>query len=166
MPKSKNRKIIIAILSFSLIVGFSSVLKQKIQSANAKLDSAVLETQELAMMQENSLMQISSPKNPDPKVAITMDAVITAYSSTPWQTDEDPLVTAAGTAVRDGIVANNLLAFGTKIKMPSLYGDKIFVVEDRMNSRMEKNQFDIWFLETQDAKNFGVKNATVEILEN
>ncbi|MBI2674482.1 MAG: 3D domain-containing protein, partial [Candidatus Yanofskybacteria bacterium] len=56
-----------------------------------------------------------------------------AYSSTPDQTDDTPFITAWGTQVRDGIIAANFLPFGTLVKMPDLYGDKIFTVEDRMN---------------------------------
>src|SRR3989344_3213041 len=59
----------------------------------------------------------------------------TAYSSTPDQTDDTPFITAKGTTVRDGIIAANFLPFGTRIKIPDIYGDKIFVVEDRMNRR-------------------------------
>src|SRR3989344_1044153 len=62
------------------------------------------------------------------KVEKTIDMVITAYSSTPDQTDDTPFITASGKQVADGIVANNLLPFGTKIRMPDLYGDKVFVV--------------------------------------
>lgn len=92
--------------------------------------------------------------------------VITAYSSTPDQTDDTPFITASGKYVADGIVANNMLPFGTKIRIPDLYGDKIFVVEDRMNRRKSNYQFDIWFPEKQLAVNFGVKTAEIEILEN
>jgi len=92
--------------------------------------------------------------------------VITAYSSTPDQTDDTPFTTASGKQVADGIVANNMLPFGTKIRIPDLYGDKIFVVEDRMHSRKSDYQFDIWFPERHLAVNFGVKTAEIEILEN
>jgi 3D (Asp-Asp-Asp) domain-containing protein len=91
---------------------------------------------------------------------------LTAYSSTPDQTDSDPFVTASGKYVEDGIVANNMLPFGTKIRIPELYGDKIFEVQDRMHRRKSDYQFDIWFPERQLAVNFGVKTAEIEILEN
>lgn len=92
--------------------------------------------------------------------------VITAYSSTADQTDDTPFITASGKYVRDGIVANNMLPLGTKVRIPELYGDKIFVVEDRMNRRMGDHRFDIWFPERQLAVNFGVKSAELEVLEN
>jgi 3D (Asp-Asp-Asp) domain-containing protein len=86
---------------------------------------------------------------------------ITAYSSTPDQTDDSPFITARGTYVRDGIVAANFLPFGTKIKIPELFGDKIFVVEDRMNSRYW-HKVDLWFPERHDALEFGIKTAKIQ----
>ena len=92
--------------------------------------------------------------------------VITAYSSTPEQTDSTPFITASGKNVADGIVANNMLPFGSKIRIPEVYGDKIFVVEDRMNQRKGKYHLDIWFPEYSQAKNFGAKITYIEVLEN
>jgi len=90
---------------------------------------------------------------------------ITAYSSNPDETDDTPWLTAMNTIVRDGIVASNDLPLGTKIKIPSLFGDKIFVVEDRLNSRI-KGVIDIWFPDKDSALNFGIhKDVLVEILE-
>ena len=94
-----------------------------------------------------------------------MNVVITAYSSTVLETDETPLITASGTGVKDGIVANNLLPFGTRIRIPEIYGDKIFVIEDRMNPRIGPYHIDIWLPSYQEALNFGRKNVFIEILE-
>jgi len=87
----------------------------------------------------------------------------TAYSSTPDQTDDTPFITARNTRVRDGIAAANFLPFGTEFRIPDLYGDKIFVVEDRMNRRYW-HRVDIWFPEKQMAKEFGVKKIRIEIV--
>ena len=92
--------------------------------------------------------------------------VVTAYSSTPEQTDSTPFITASGKNVTDGIVANNMLPFGSKIRIPELYGDKIFVVEDRMHQRKGNYHLDIWFPEYSQAKNFGAKITYIEVLEN
>lgn len=91
--------------------------------------------------------------------------VVTAYSSSLWETDDDPNITASGTLVRSGVVANNLLPFDTKVRIPKLYGDRIFIVEDRMNSRKDSYQLDIWFPSYWEAKKFGVKTLNVEILD-
>ena len=100
------------------------------------------------------------------KVAKKVKMVITAYSSTPEQTDNTPLTTASGKSVVDGIVANNMLPFGTKIRIPELYDNKIFVVEDRMHQRKGKYHLDIWLPEYLQAKNFGAKITYIEVLES
>jgi 3D (Asp-Asp-Asp) domain-containing protein len=91
--------------------------------------------------------------------------VLTAYSSTVAQTDDTPFITANGTYVHDGVVANNGLPFGTEIRIPELYGNKVFAVEDRMHWRMGDYHFDIWFPSYEQAKSFGVRYAYVEVLE-
>lgn len=104
---------------------------------------------------------------PEPKVVKTIIMVATAYSSTPDQTDDTPEITASNKKVRDGFVANNGLKFGTKVRIPELFGDKVFVVEDRMHKRKGVRQIDIWQPSYTSAKNFGVKwNVKVEVLES
>ncbi|HLC70190.1 MAG TPA: hypothetical protein VJH75_04070 [Patescibacteria group bacterium] len=93
-----------------------------------------------------------------------INAVITAYTSTPDQTDDDPFIAATGKRVHDGMIAANGLPFGTIIKIPALYGEKEFVVEDRMNARYGFGRMDVW-LDTSkaEARKFGVKRLQVEI---
>ena len=112
-------------------------------------------------IENNALSAISSPAYL--KIKNTMNVVATAYSSTAEQTDDTPFITASNTRVRDGIVAANFLPFGTKIRVPEFYGDKIFTVEDRMHPR-KKNQIDIWFSTKQGALNFGAHRTYIEIL--
>ena len=100
------------------------------------------------------------------KVVKKIKMVVTAYSSTPEQTDNTPFVTASGKSTADGIVANNMLPFGAKVRIPELYGDKIFVVEDRMHQRKGKYHLDIWLPEYLQAKNFGAKITSIEVLES
>jgi 3D (Asp-Asp-Asp) domain-containing protein len=62
------------------------------------------------------------------------------------------------------MIAANWLPFGTKVKIPELFGDKIFTVEDRMNARYGFGRIDIWMdAERKTVNLFGVKRATVEI---
>ncbi len=89
---------------------------------------------------------------------------VTAYSSTPEQTDDTPFITASGTTVRDGIVATNLLPFGTKVQIPDVFGDKVFVVEDRMHSR-KVNNLDIWMETYNEAKYFGAHYTKILVLK-
>ena len=117
----------------------------------------------LAMVQGQALIQPANPETP--KVIDQKLVTVTAYSSTADQTDSTPFITALGTDVRDGIVACNFLRFGTRVRFPQLYGDKIFVVEDRMALK-NSHKIDIWFTTRNEAKEFGVKYLQVEILES
>lgn len=87
---------------------------------------------------------------------------VTAYSSSPDETDDTPDITALGTKTRKGVIASNFLPFGTKIKMPELFGDTVFTVEDRMNRRFQ-DRLDVWFPTKEEAKRFGLQFTEVEI---
>lgn len=88
---------------------------------------------------------------------------VTGYSSTEDQTDDTPFITASGKTVRSGVVAANWLPLGAKVRIPAVYGDRVFVVEDRMHPR-NAEKMDIWFSTREEALKFGVKKLRVEIL--
>lgn len=90
---------------------------------------------------------------------------ITAYSSSVDETDSTPFITASNTRTRDGVVAANFLPFGTKVKIPELFGDKVFVVEDRMHRRFS-DRLDIWFPSKGEAKQFGKRKAQIVAFTN
>lgn len=124
---------------------------------------AVSNSPQAIMFDANTVVE--SGKLPEANSRIprrTITVPVTAYSSTPDQTDSTPFITANGQHVRDGIVAANFLPFGTTIKMPDIYGDKAFTVEDRMNSRYYY-KIDIWMPTREAAKKFGVKYVKIEI---
>lgn len=100
-----------------------------------------------------------------PVVEKTLNLKITAYTSTEEETDDTPFITADGSYVHDGVVATNLLPFGTKIMIPSLFGDKVFTVNDRMNKKFQNN-LDIWMADRTDAIIFGARTAKVVVLQN
>ncbi len=110
-----------------------------------------------------STAQVSAALVEASSAPVTLHMRITAYSSTPDQTDSTPFITASGEHVRDGIVASNILPFGTKVMIPSLFGSKVFTVEDRMSPRI-KNTIDIWMASTASAIRFGENFADVVIL--
>lgn len=102
-----------------------------------------------------------------PLVGVTKvyETFVTGYSSSVDETDSTPFITASGERVRDGIVAANFLPFGSKIKIPEVFGNKVFVVKDRMHSR-HADKVDIWFESKVLAKQFGRQKLQVQVLES
>jgi 3D (Asp-Asp-Asp) domain-containing protein len=160
------KKVLVVLVFISILAGsFGLGLLVKSEAeAETIADAESVSNLGLAVIQGNSLLAVSNPALPVKIRKVRM--VVTAYSSDPRQTDSTPFITASGSKVKDGIVANNLLPFGTRIKIPEIYGNKVFVVEDRMNWRKSHYQLDIWFPDYRQAKNFGAKRVVVEILES
>jgi 3D (Asp-Asp-Asp) domain-containing protein len=102
------------------------------------------------------------------KVVRTSTHTITAYNSEPNQTDGDPCTTANGYNVcksgQEDTIAANFLKFGTKVMIPELFGDRVFVVRDRMNKR-HANRVDVWMKDYDDAVHFGIKVAKIQVIE-
>ena len=164
-------RLILAVISVILCFLFLpyAVMVEANNNTNAETGQIKTNTnfpKSMILVQQNSVLSQNShetkitekikevPKN-------KMKVLATAYSSTVDQCDSTPFITANGTHVHDGTMAANFLKFGTKVKFPSLYGDKIFIVEDRMKSN---HKVDIWFPTRQEAKNFGAKWIEMEIL--
>ncbi|MBD3281624.1 hypothetical protein GF391_02650 [Candidatus Uhrbacteria bacterium] len=104
-----------------------------------------------------------------PKEVLRVNA--TAYSSSPAQTDATPCVTATGYDVclnyalygADNTIASNFLPLHSVVKIPDIYGDKLFVVRDRMNQRYGRSYIDIWMPTYSMARRFGVQNVEIEV---
>lgn len=101
-------------------------------------------------------------------VVSTSTHVMTAYNSEPGQTDDSPCITATGFNVcehgEEDTIAANFLKFGTKVRIPELFGDRVFVVRDRMNKR-HADRVDVWMKDRGDALKFGIKTAKIEVLK-
>lgn len=100
----------------------------------------------------------------DLPVQKTVRVMATAYTSSVDETDSDPWTTASGARAGDGVIAANGLPFGTKVRLPDQYGDKILIVLDRMSQRYGNRYVDIWMPTKQQAKQWGVKPVRMEIL--
>jgi len=161
-----NKKSVIVSFIIVTIVFASFYFWPKTNEAEAEIEKGYSNLgSELVIVQGNTLLAISPIPQTEIKVVKRMKVLTTAYSSTVWQTDDTPFITASGTYVKDGIVANNLLAFGTQIRFPEIYGDKIFVVEDRMHWKKGYYHVDIWFPFYDEAKNFGAKTTYIEVIK-
>ncbi len=140
--------------------GFALLLAFNIASASVMPITAPAVAHDLeSAIAETSLVDISGGERVKKKMVV----VITGYSSTPDQTDDTPFITASGAHVEDGIVAANFLPFNTKVQIPKLFGDKVFVVKDRMNRRFS-DRMDIWFADRSTALKFGKRTAEIVVL--
>lgn len=177
--KLKRKEIFLGILSFFLglaIYGGLSGLSENLvilllpkENVLAKTSLKVNSEEKspesnLLTIQENSLLPVvNSPYNEE-RVSKRIRVLVTAYSSSPQETDSTPYITASGAFVREGIVANNLLPFGTKLKIPEIFGNRVFVVEDRLNPKKGYYHVDVWFPSREKALNFGKKWTYIEVL--
>jgi len=156
-----------------IISWFKTIGAQSDQAENGSFDSlyaTVLaersnDAEESPMLMANAVAPLNSPTGGTAKtLRRTYWVQVSGYNSEVAQTDASPFITAKGTHVRWGIVAANMFPFGTIIKIPSLYGDQIFVVEDRMNSRYQNN-VDIWFESKADALALGRRTLQIEVIQ-
>lgn len=124
----------------------------------------------LAEVQQTTVAE--TPTEPSAKLPIIQDKPVkkrltvraSAYSSTVDQTDGDPFTAASGAKVHDGMIAWNGVPFGTKIRIPEYFGDKVFTVGDRMNARWGTRKIDIWMTSRAEAMQWGVRTIAIEIL--
>jgi 3D (Asp-Asp-Asp) domain-containing protein len=94
----------------------------------------------------------------------------TGYSSSVWETDDTPFITASNTRTRPGVVAlSRDMLRRYDGRAPFSFGDEIhisgigdFVVEDSMNRRWRK-RLDIWFPSREEAAEFGIRRVTVSL---
>ena len=159
-------------LSLMTFVGVAGIyiLFPTIANADMELEALGLDQETIALivgaMQNETVSYGSLPVAEDADPRNTFTIPLTAYTSDPAQTDDTPCITASGLDVCErgveNVVAANFLPIGTRVRIPELYGDRVFYVEDRMNERYYY-KMDIWMLELDDAKTFGVQYATVEV---
>lgn len=146
----------ISLAVLSLVLGVASIPTASAQSVNAKA-----ETYQAAANDDRAQIEHSAPVRP----VLTYKVDMTAYNSEVGQTDADPFTAADGTTTYDGMIAANFLPFGTKVRIPELFGEKVFIVHDRMNRRYWY-RVDVWMKEKASAKKFGLhRNIKIEIID-
>ena len=91
---------------------------------------------------------------------IIVKAIVYGYNAEIAQTDANPLITASGQTVREGIVANNCWPFGQKVEIAG----KSYEVQDRMAPRYDCNTFDIFFWDKREAIQWGKQEIEVKVL--
>lgn len=174
----------IGLTIFSLVLNMvmPEIVDAKTQEVIARVFSTnPLETAEDVLFDEDVL---SFPQAESREARYTLWTVATAYSSDPFQTDSSPCIPADGTDLcklaQEGVVdaiATNILPLGTYVRFPELFGDKMFVVRDRMNQKYNgKRRIDFYIavldaegnvdtkLSKASAIHFGVKSLKMEVL--
>lgn len=147
-------------------INLGSVNKSADMDENAQKIANNLESEIVSSTMATTTAATSTPIKI--KVKDTSVHVITAYNSEIGQTDDSPCITANGFNVcthgQEDTIAANFLKFGTKVKIPDLFGDRVFTVRDRMNQK-HPNRIDIWMKNRPSAIKFGVKVAKIQVLE-
>ncbi|MFZ5364621.1 MAG: hypothetical protein ACOZBH_00205 [Patescibacteria group bacterium] len=176
----KNKKVVILAITLLILANLASPTQAKetdLTNVNSVIKAqkpdiitagitAYQEKQEQAKQIQLAKKQAIYPKyKPGSGELYT---VATAYTSSKAETDATPCITADGYNVcqagEENVIATNFLPFGTKVKIPDLYGDKEFVVHDRMNRRYS-NRIDIWMKDRSDAIEFGKQQVKIVVVE-
>jgi 3D (Asp-Asp-Asp) domain-containing protein len=163
-PKMIDTKKINQLFGLTLIVTIGFLIAPgSVGTTDITLNHGPIDWGGFLVVDQGSLSGLDSPLEFD--TIEKFNVVVTAYSSSIWETWGCPYTTASNTRVRDGIVANNMLPFGTEVRFPELFGDKVFVVEDRMNRRKGDYHFDIWFASRVEALQFGFNRTYAEVIQ-
>lgn len=101
------------------------------------------------------------PPAEPPPVRIEIEAEVTAYTSSPDETDDTPEINAAGTKPGPGSIAcPRRFDLGTVF----IIEGRRYTCDDRMNKRYT-NRFDIWMESKDDAIEHGIQTLKVEIAQ-
>jgi len=165
-----RRHLVDATLGAFVVVVLATIVMPTAASANIDTGILVPSERAVALMIDAMLNEmresgdLPEAQNAPPRRTFTIP--ISAYNSEPGQTDDTPCIAARGFDLcahnEENVVAANFLPIGAQVRIPELYGDRVFTVVDRMNARYYY-RMDIWMRSKEDAKQFGVKYATVQV---
>ena len=173
--KRLNRQLFEVSVSLVVILSFfgTSFLAQVAEAKPvflAGLSNLFSNNNEKTEIIEDSVSSFPDMEEAEPRMVVL--AVMTAYSSDVAQTDSTPCIPADfhynlcehyEQEGEQNTIATNFLPLGTKVRFPELYGDKVFVVRDRMNARYGYGRGDIWMPSRAEAVAFGVKRVKMEV---
>ncbi len=160
-------------ITIAFTIGLSILLSQ----INPLIVKATVETTPQSSITDDSFVteEPAVVLPPQRLAKKTMTVVATAYSSEVGQTDSTPCIPAMYTFnlceyfKKNGVedtVAANFLPLGTEVRFPDIYGDKVFIVRDRMNAKYNgKSRIDFWKKDRGGAVKFGVNRMKMEVLE-
>jgi 3D (Asp-Asp-Asp) domain-containing protein len=101
-------------------------------------------------------------EEPPERPGLVVTATITAYTSSPDETDADPFIAASGKRVHNRMAACPArYPFGTIV----VINGREYRCEDRMNSRYRNQQrFDIWMETKDEARQWGIRTLEVKVI--
>lgn len=108
---------------------------------------------------KTSVSQVAEIERPYKEIL----AQVTAYTSSPEETDDTPFITASGSFVDETTLAcPAFLPFGTKVEIEG----KMFVCKDRMNQRYRYDHYyDMWVQTKEEARDWGRQTVAIRIYE-
>ncbi len=169
IKKLKTKNILNGVLVF--IVASSLMISNNYPQV-VRAESKFLITDPVTFsLQKTETITQKFPESNNREPIQTIWIVITAYSSTVDQTDSTPCHTANDFDLCTyydeyndyNTIAGNGLMFNTEVRLPEIFGDKVFVVRDRMNKRYNYGRIDVWFPTREEAIKFGIKYVKMEI---
>lgn len=171
ISQKKTEIIVLLVLVFEFLFPHYS-LAQIAEADSIMLPNLVVRAvdrvvEDLRLTEANASVALIAPIK-EYAVVKTYQVPITAYSSTVDQTDATPCITANGFDLcahgQEDVIAANFLPFGTKVRIPEYFGDRVFTVQDRMNVRYYYRA-DIWMRDRSSAVAWGIRYATIEVVE-
>lgn len=157
----RNKNNIYVLASLISLVNF--VFPQQVSAHASKAATAPVQRQLTVIAAAHASWPAPKlPTVPDVPVKRTVTVIATAYTSSVSECDSDPFTTASGAKTADGVIAANGFAFGTKVRIPDYFGDRVFTVLDRMGRG--GNRIDIWMHTKHEAFSWGVRKVRMEIL--
>jgi hypothetical protein len=169
--ETRTRVAVLAVATVAALVGLQPTEKDMPISASLIGSLPPASTLELPVqtnptgkiVAQQEVRKLLPKQPPQYRVVSTVYATITSYNSEAAQTDPSPWYTADGTWCTEGVAAGPVnLPFGTKFRIPSIFGKRVFEIHDR--SATPYGHFDIWmrYRKQNIGKHTGVK---VEIIK-
>ena len=160
--------VVFGMLSVDVHASFAAATTTSASGPQITTSTTTVQTDETAPAdtdEEDSIEEIPTATNTRPIALKTYRVDATSYTSSPEETDDTPELAADGTCTYFGMIASNFLPIGTKVRIPTQFGDKIFTVHDRMNKRYTY-RIDVWMAQKKDMRQFGIKrNLQIEVIE-
>lgn len=168
-PIFMNKSLLARYIAVGFIVGIALYLVAAPNTTHADLNNTANNLKSATLVVNGHLTICKLDKSHVEIVRTIRRVEVTFYTSTPDQTDSTPDIMANGEKVYDGAIATNMLPFGTQVKIPKLFGDKIFIVADRMHPRFSQ-RVDVWLpggeAGKKEAFRLGKQRLDIQIVES